>query len=306
MLTRILGAAFVVWIAVTVAFVAVKLIPGDPVDVMLGPLANVPEDTREQIRIELGLNDPLFAQYLNYLADLVTGNLGVSYQLDQPVATVLADALIPTAQLALFALLLASIFVALGVLMAEHPALGKLTSALQVLAVTIPVFWIGYLLLVAFSFSIPLFPATTNDSLAALVLPGLTLAIPVAGILGQVVGSGISDAHTRRWALSVRARGVSTFDFDARHASRHGLSAATPLAAQIFGGLLGGTILVEQVFSRPGLGSIALAAITNRDMTVVLGFVALSALFFAVLSILADIAIWMLDPRTRTLQVSRA
>ena len=306
MLTRILGAAFVLWIAVTVAFVAVKLIPGDPVDVMLGPLANVPEETREQIRIELGLNDSLFAQYLNYLADLVTGNLGVSYQLDQPVATVLAEALIPTAQLALFALALASIFVALGVLMAEHPALGKLTSALQVLAVTIPVFWIGYLLLVAFSFSIPLFPATTNDSLAALVLPGLTLAIPVAGILGQVVGSGISDAHTRRWALSVRARGVSTFDFDARHASRHGLSAATPLAAQIFGGLLGGTILVEQVFSRPGLGSIALAAITNRDMTVVLGFVALSALFFAVLSILADIAIWMLDPRTRTLLVSRA
>ena len=306
MLTRILGAAFVVWIAVTVAFVAVKLIPGDPVDVMLGPLANVPEETREQIRIELGLNDPLVVQYLNYLGDLVTGNLGVSYQLDQPVATVLAEALIPTAQLALFALALASIFVALGVLMAEHPTLGKLTSALQVLAVTIPVFWIGYLLLVAFSFSIPLFPATTSDSLAALVLPGLTLAIPVAGILGQVVGSGISDAHTRRWALSVRARGVSAFDFDARHASRHGLSAATPLAAQIFGGLLGGTILVEQVFSRPGLGSIALTAITNRDMTVVLGFVALSALFFAVLSILADIAIWMLDPRTRTVQVSRA
>lgn len=306
LLTRVAGAVVVVWIAITVAFVAVKLIPGDPVDVMLGPLATVSVEMREQIRSELGLDSPAVVQYLSYLGNLVTGNLGNSYQLNQPVGEILVDALLPTIQLATGALVIAGFFVALGIFLRHRRGIGRFISVTQVVAVTLPVFWIGYLLLVAFSFSIPWFPATTSDSLASLVLPSVALAIPVSGIIGQVIRSGMSDADTRRWALSVRARGVSERQFDTHHAARHGVIAVTPLTAQIVGGLLGGTILVEQVFSRPGLGSVALSAIANRDMPVILGFVALSACLFAVLSILADLALWMLDPRTRGEGVARA
>lgn len=298
-LSRVVGAAFVVWIAVTVSFVAAKLIPGDPVDVMLGPLAQVSEQTREQIRADLGLDQPVFAQYVQYLSDLATGNFGQSYQLDQPVLEVLGAALIPTAQLAFASLGVAAFFVMFGVIVGRQKMLGRLVSGTQVLAVTVPVFWIGYLLLIVFSFTLGWFPATTSGTLSSLVLPAVTLAIPIAGILGHLIGSGMSDTHTRRWALSVKARGLSNREFDSRHAARHGLSAAVPLTAQIFGGLLGGTILVEQVFSRPGLGTVALTAITSRDMTVILGFVALSAVFFAVLSIFADVVMWIIDPRTR-------
>lgn len=290
----------VVWVTVTVSFFAVKLIPGDPVDVMLGPLATISESAKERIRDALGLNEPVVVQYLTYLGNIAVGDFGTSYQLNQPVSEIIARALGPTLALTVAALLIAAMLLSIGFLVARTRPLRSALELVHVLATTVPLFWLGYLLLSVFAFSLRWFPATSGDRLASLWLPAVTLAIPVAGVIGQVLQSGIEDTYRRPFWLSVRARGVSNIGFDTRHALRHGIGSVTPLAAQIVGGLLGGTIIIEQVFSRPGLGSVALVAITNRDMPVILGVVALSAIVFAVLSVLAEIGVWLIDPRTRT------
>lgn len=299
LVTRLLGALLVVWLTVTVAFFAVKLIPGDPVDVMLGPLATVSEASKEQIRADLGLNQSVFVQYVHYLAQLVTGNLGTSFQLNESVTLVLGRALGPTAALASLATLFACVFVAMGVLIARTRVFRATVATLQIAATTLPIFWVSYLLLFVFAFGLGWFPATSGRGFLALILPAVALAIPVAGLLGQVLHSGMADTETRPFWLSVRSRGVSQFGFDTQHAVRHGLGSVVPLTTQIVGGLLGGAVLVEQVFSRPGLGSVALTAIINRDMPVILGVVAFSAVVFAVLTILADALVWLIDPRTR-------
>ena len=290
----------VVWAAVTVIFFTVKLIPGDPVDIILGPLATITEASKARIREELGLNEPVLIQYFDYLAALITGNFGSSYQLNQPVIEVLTRALGPTSALTGLALLIAGIFVLCGVLLARTPLLRVSIEQTHVLATSVPTFWLGYLLLFVFAFTLRWLPATGGTGLQSLWLPALALAVPVAGVIGQVLLAGIQDTYRRPFWLTVRARGVSQLRFDARHGFRHGLSNVTPLTAQIIGGLLGGTVIVEQVFSRPGIGSVALVAITNRDMPVILGIVALSAAIFALLSLLAEGAVWLIDPRTRT------
>lgn len=305
LVTRLLGALLVVWLTVTVAFFAVKLIPGDPVDVMLGPLATVSEATKDQLRAELGLNEPLFVQYLNYLANLMSGNLGVSFQLNEPVTLVIGRALGPTAVLAGLALVFALVLVVFGVLIARTRPLRAVVTSGQIIATTLPIFWVSYLLLFVFAFGLGWFPATNGRGFAALVLPAVALAIPVAGILGQVLHSGMTDTETKPFWLSVRARGVPQFGFDTQHAVRHGLGSTVPLTTQIIGGLLGGAVLVEQVFARPGLGTVALTAITNRDMPVILGVVAFSAVTFAVLAIVADALVWVIDPRTRSTSRTR-
>lgn len=275
------------------------MIPGDPVDIMLGPLATISAEAKENIRTDLGLDASPIAQYFSYLGGFLTGNLGVSYQLNQPVTAVLGRAIGPTVALALASSLLATALIALGVLIARTRALKALVAESHILATTVPIFWLSYLLLFTFAFGLGWFPATRASGLSGLWLPAIALSIPVAGVLGQILHSGIADAHSKQFYLSVRSRGLSDLGFDFRHAVRHGLASAVPLATQIFGGLLGGAIIVEKVFSRPGLGSVALVAITNRDLPVVLGVVALSAVIFAIVSLVAEVAIWLLDPRTR-------
>lgn len=296
---RLLGAVFVVWAAVTLAFFAVKLIPGNPVDIMIGPLAQVSDATRAQIAADLGLNEPLANQYLNYLGGLLRGDLGTSYQLNQPVSEVLGAALVPTAQLALGAILCSLLFVALAILASRNSFALSAVSGAQVLAATIPVFWLGYVLMYLFSFQLGWFPAISGSGITSLVLPSLTLGVAVAAVLGQIVLGEIGQTQRSSFAVSVRARGVSGLRFDLRHGLKHATGATLPLTAQILGSLFGGAVLVEQVFARPGLGSQTLLAITNRDMPVILGVVALSALIFALFGLIADLGIWLVDPRVR-------
>ena len=296
---RLLGAACVVIAAVTIVFWLVKSIPGDPVEIMLGPLATVGQAEKDAIRATLNLNQPVFVQYLNYLGQMMTGNLGTSYQLNEPVVDVLARAFAPTAALTSLSLLFTVILVALGILIARTRRIRGVVLASQTVAATLPIFWVSYILLVVFGFSLGWFPVTDSTGFAALILPAVALGIAVSAILGRIVHTALEDAQQQPFWLSIRARGSSQLRFDLAHGLRHGLGAALPLAVQIVGGLLGGAVIVEQIFGRPGLGSVALVAITNRDLPVILGLVALSAVMFTLLALLADFALWAIDPRLR-------
>lgn len=290
---------FVLWGAATLAFIAVRIIPGDPVDVMLGPQAQVSDLGKDAIREELGLDRPVWEQYFSYMGKLLTGDLGESYQLRMPVAEVLGRQLGSTLQLTALALLIAVVVaVAVAVLARGRVTRGVVAGA-ELLVLSSPVFWIGLLLLSVFSFGLGWFPVTGSRNPATIVLPAVTLALPVAALLGQVLRDGIESAERTPFAITVRARGASHMRLTTHHTLRHGASSALTLAAYLVGSLLGGAVLVETVFARPGIGRVALAAITNRDLPVISGVILLSALAFVVVNVIVELLHPLIDPRLR-------
>ncbi|MCR2763763.1 ABC transporter permease [Microbacterium sp. zg.B48] len=294
------GILLVLWGAATLAFLTMRIVPGDPVDVMLGPQAQVSQAVKDSIRTELGLDRPAIAQYLDYLAGLLRGDLGESYQLRMPVTEVIGRQLFPTLQLAALALVFALLIALAVVLLARGRRAGAAVAAAELVILSSPVFWIGLVLLTVFSFTLGWFPVSGSRGFAALVLPAVTLALPCAALLGQVLRDGIEQAERQPFALTVRARGAGGSRLLLRHTLRHGSTGALTLAGYLVGSLLGGAVLVETVFARAGLGRVTLTAITDRDLPVVAGVIMLSAVVFVVVHLLVDLAYPLLDPRLRS------
>lgn len=290
----------VLWGAATVAFLAFRVIPGDPVSVMLGPQAQVSEAVKDGIRADLGLDRPPFEQYLTFLGQLVRGDLGESYQLRLPVTEVIGRQLGATVQLSALALLIA-VVLALAVTVLVRGRTGRAVAAgVELVVLSSPVFWIGLVLLSVFAFGLGWFPVSGARNPATLVLPSVTLALPVAALLSQVLRDALVQAEGMPFAETVRARGASPSWFTVRHGLRHGASSAVTLAAYLTGSVLGGAVLVETVFARPGLGRVTLAAISDRDLPVITGIILLSALVFVVVNIVVELVHPLLDPRVRT------
>lgn len=299
-LGHLLSVVLVLWGAATLAFLALRLVPGDTVDVMLGPQAQVSEAVKDGIRAELGLDRPPLEQYLGFLGGLLQGDLGTSYQLRMPVTEVIGRQLLPTVQLTALALAMAVIIAFAVVLVARGPVSRGVAAGAELLVLAAPVFWIGLVLLTVFAFGLGWFPVSGSRGFPALVLPALTLALPVAALLGQVLRDGIEEAERQPFAVTVRARGASPTRLTLRHSLRHGSAGALTLTAYLVGSLLGGAVLVETVFARAGLGRVTLTAITDRDLPVVTGVIMLSALVFVVVNLLVDLAAGAIDPRLRT------
>lgn len=296
-LARLAGMLVVVWGAATAAFLVLKLVPGDPVDVMLGVSAQASPELKQSIRVELGLDQPLPVQYLDYLSRLVRGDFGTSYQLRLPVTDVIGQQLGDTLQLAAASLALALVIAVVGAVVVHGRAARGVASVLELLAISSPPFWIGLVLLSVFAFGLGWFPVAGADGIQALVLPALTIALPVAGILGQVLRTGLEDAEQQPFATTARARGATPARLVLRHTLRHASIPALTLAGYIVGSLLGGAVIVESVFARPGLGRVALAAITNRDLPVVMGIIVFTAVVFVLVNLVVDLAYRAIDPR---------
>ncbi|TFB76828.1 ABC transporter permease [Cryobacterium flavum] len=291
----------VVWGAATVGFFSLRLIPGDPVNVLVG-LGNVSQRVRDQIRADWGLVDPLLLQYFHYLGRLLQGDLGTSYRMQQPVAAVIGQQLAPTMQLMGLAISFAVLLAFGSALLGRGRRTGPVAGLLELVAVSSPTFWIGLVLIGVFGFGLGWFPVVATAGFGALVLPAVTLAIPVAGILSQVLRQGLDDAAALPFVDTVRARGASQTRLVLRHTLRHAAANSVTLTGYIVGSLLGGSVLVETVFARPGLGRVALNAIVNRDVPVVLGIIVLAAVSFSLVNLLVDFVADRLDPRLATEQ----
>lgn len=292
-------AVIIVWAAATLAFVLTHVLPGDPVTAMLGPQAQISEDQKELLREELGLNQPLLQQYLNYIAGLARGDLGESLQLRMPVADVIGRQLGSTLQLTGLALAFAIVLAGAVAFLARGRVSRRLASTVELVVLSAPVFWIGLLLLTVFAFGLGWFPVAGSKGFMALVLPAVTLALPCAALLGQLLRDGVEAAEKQPFALSVRARGATSTRLLTRHTLRHGSLGALTMAGYLVGSLLGGAVLVETVFARPGIGRVALTAIINRDLPVIAGVIVFSALVFTLLAVVTDIVMAMIDPRLR-------
>ncbi|WP_246260569.1 ABC transporter permease [Cellulomonas taurus] len=304
LLARIGSALLVAWVVATVVFFALRAAGGDPTEAILGgPGSQAGPEAVAAARAEYGLDRPLVVQYLNQLWRVLTFDLGDSYARRMPVAELLREQLPGTFLLAVVALALAWVL-ALGIATATssaRPWVGGLLRGVEVVAAVVPHFWLGAVLILLFSTTLGWFPATSAGSdPAGLVLPTVTLAVPVAGFLGQLIHDSVAEAEAAPFAVSARARGGSAIGVLWRHSLRHGVLPAVSLSGWAFGSLLSGAVVVETLFGRPGLGRLLLDATLSRDVPVVIGAVLVVALAYVVVMAIVDLIERALDPRGST------
>ena len=290
------------WGAATLTFIAAQLMPGDPAQTILGGAGSRPSPEQiAAVREQYGFNDPVLVQYLNYLGGLLRGELGTSYILKQPVAGVITEQLAPTVVLTLTALVLSWVIAVAVTLLTAHRSrwLSSIGSGLESFLAALPQYWLGIVLLVVFAFQLRLLPVVGDSGPEGLVLPALTLALPLAGYLGQVTRDEFSSAMEQPFAVSARARGMSDWAVRWRHALRHALLPGLTLSGWALGSLFSTAVIVESVFARPGLGRLLVDAVTSKDMPVVIGVTLFVAAVYVLANLLVDIAFVRVDPRLR-------
>ncbi|HEX9999176.1 MAG TPA: ABC transporter permease [Actinoplanes sp.] len=298
MLRRLGTGAVVLWAAATAAYLALLAAPGDTVDSIIGDGADTPLIRSEIIR-EWHLDRPALVQYLDYLWRAAHGDLGRSYLLQRPVREVLGDQIRPTLTLALAAAVTGVVLAVVLAVTTRRPWARRVSSTVELALVSTPPFLIGIVLLSVFSFRLGLFPVSGDRGLAALVLPAVTLALPVAGVLTQVLRDGIDRALDEPFVVTARARGLGERPVLVRHALRHALLPVVTMLGWLVGILLGGAVIIETVFGRPGLGQVTLQAVGSEDMPVVLAVVVFSAFVYVLLNTAADLTYLIIDPRLR-------
>lgn len=297
---RLGSGVLVLWAAVSLSFLSLYLAPGDIVSLLVGEQLRTPE-IEAAIRAEWGLDQPLWQQYLHYLWRVLHGDFGRSYLLNSEVGTLLLSQLWPTLKLTGAALGVSLLFaVTVATLTAGRPLGRRVAGALELLLASTPSFWLGIVLLFVFSFTLRWFPVAGDRNLAALVLPALSLGLAQGAVVAQVLRRGLEDALAEPFALTLRAWGVSNLTIRLRHGLRHAALPAVTLTGWLVGGLLGGAVITEQVFGRPGLGKVTVDAVLGKDLPVVLAVAIFSAFIYVVMSTLVDILYLLIDPRLRT------
>ena len=298
LLTR-LGSAFVVVLGVcTLVFLLIHLVPGDPVEAMLGENAQVAD--REALRQALGLDRPLGEQYLAYIQRLARLDLGLSFQDRRPVAAILGERLPATLELTIAALALAlTLALPLGVLAARHRGSPLDTGAmgLSLVGISIPNFWLGPLLILVFSLWLGWTPVSGREGPASLILPALTLGTGMAAILARMVRGSILEVLGEDYVRTARAKGLSEGRVLWGHALRNAWLPILTLIGLQLGGLLGGAVITETVFAWPGVGSLLVEAIQSRDYPVVQACVLLVSLSYVLVNTLTDLVYGWVDPR---------
>ncbi|MHA7210010.1 ABC transporter permease [Arthrobacter sp. MDT1-65] len=298
---RAAGSLFVLWAAVTLTFFVLRLTPGDPVTAILGGAGSSPSpETVAAVRAEYGLDQPVLVQYLAYLGDLLTGDFGVSYIFKVPVLEIIGPQILPTLQLAglalVFAWVIALAFTLLTV--GRGRTLDGAGRAVEVFFASLPQFWVGIMLAVVFAVTLGWFPVAGNDGFRSLVLPALSLAIPLAGFIAQVTRSSFQDALAQPFILSARARGLSDTSVRITHALRHAILPGLTLSAWAVGSLVSSAVVAEIIFARPGLGRSLVDAIINRDLPITLAVVFIIAAVYILVNLVVDVLYRVVDPRT--------
>lgn len=300
LLTRLVSAFIVVIGVSTIVFLLIHIVPGDPVEVMLGEAAG-PVD-REALRTSLGLDLPLWQQWTAYLYQLSHLDLGISLHSRRPIAAILAERLPATVLLAGASLVVAVIIAfPLGILAAIRRNTGWDTGAMvfSMLGVSIPNFWLGPLLILVFSLWLGWLPVSGYSGVASLVLPALTLGTALAALLSRMIRASLLEVLGEDYIRAARARGLSPVQV----IGRHGLvNAALPILTVLgmqLGALLGGAVITETIFSWPGIGLLTIEAIQQRDYPVVQACVLVISLAYVLINLVTDLLYAGFDPRVR-------
>ncbi len=299
--TKVLWGIVVILGTATVAFIVLRVVPGNPITLLLDGTPVSPA-VAHAIKSQFHLNDPLIVQYFLYMGALFRGNLGVSMQNGQSVSTQIFAVLPTTLELVGAATLLGVVLGTASGLVASWTSwrwLDRLLSAGSVLLASIPAFYAGLLLLTLFSFTLGWFPAAGENGFKSLVLPAITLALPVIAIVAQMVRDGMREVMLEPYIFAARAKGLSESAVRFRHALRNAVGPALTAVGVTLGSLVTGAVVIEQVFARQGVGQLAITAITHRDFPLVQGVVLVVAFAYVIVNIVVEIAHAFLDPRVR-------
>lgn len=299
-LSRVAVSIFVLWGATTIMFILIRLAPGDPATILLGSDAT-PEQI-EALRTRLGLDANPLVQYVAYYAQLFRLDLGESFRNSMPAITVVLDRLPATIELTLAATVIAvSVGLALGLVASRRPdgAIDRLVSTIAILFQGMPTFWVGIMLILIFSLTLRLLPSSGAGSPAHLVLPAITLALPFIAIVARLSRATLTEAMREPYVQTALAKGLTRTEALRDHAMRNALGPVVTIVGLQIGTLLGGAVVVENVFAWPGLGTLIVQSVSYRDYAVVQAAVLVIALLVLILNLAADIANAALDPRIR-------
>jgi peptide/nickel transport system permease protein len=300
LISRLWQTVPVVFGVVTIVFFLLHLIPGDPVDIMLGENA-VPAQ-KEELRRELRLDRPLAVQYAEFLAGLLRGDLGTSFRSREPVLREILSRFPNTLLLALASMAVALLIaLPLGVVSALRPRtlVDHLAGFFAMLGLSMPNFWLGPLLILLFSIRLGILPVGGSGTPAHLVLPAVTMGTGMAAILMRMLRSSLLEEVRREYVQVAAARGLSRRAAVVRHALRNALIPVLTVLGLQFGSLLGGSVITETIFSWPGIGRLTVQAIDARDYPLVQGCVLFLATLTVAVNLVTDLIYSRLDPRIR-------
>jgi ABC-type dipeptide/oligopeptide/nickel transport system permease component len=300
LLQRIVGVVVTVLFVGITIFLMVRVLPGDPARVIAGVLAT--EQDVQRIRVELGLDEPLPVQAAIFLRDLAQGDLGVSARTSNPVLQEIGARLPATLALAAAGMLLAvAIGIPLGAWAAARAgsAADLLVSTFVLFGISLPVYWLGLMLIIVFSIRLRWLPAAGAEGPLSLILPALTLAAFSVAFIARITRSSMLEVLRQDYVRTAHAKGVRRTTVEWRHALRNALPPVVTVIGLQFGELLGGAILTETVFGWPGLGRLLVDSIFSRDYPMVQGLVIVFAAMFAVVNLLVDLTYERIDPRVR-------
>jgi ABC-type dipeptide/oligopeptide/nickel transport system permease component len=297
---RLLGVIPVVFGVLLLTFLLVHLVPGDPVEVMLGESASIAD--RTQLRAELGLDQPVIVQFGRYLSKLVQGDFGNSIHSREPVSSMLADRLPATIRLALLALSIAIIIgLPLGIVAALRANRwpDRLATLTSLTFSAMPHFWLGPLLMMVFALWLGWLPVSGMESEASIILPALTLGFGLSAILTRMTRASLLEVLNEDFVRTARAKGLHEHDVILRHALRAALLPVVTIVGLQLGSLLAGTVITETVFGWDGVGRLLVESIEKRDYPVTQACVLVIALIYVLVNLLTDLAYSRLDPRVR-------
>jgi peptide/nickel transport system permease protein len=300
LLRRLAQTLPIALLVATLVFSLIHMIPGDPVEMMLGDGAQRSEV--ESLRHELGLDRPLIEQYGFFLGGLVKGDLGSSLHFGEPVTRILARHYPATLELAFASMLVAlAISLPLGILAAFHRdgPIDHASRFFSLLGVSIPNFWLGPMLILVFSIQLNLFPVSGRSGIASLVLPSITLGTALAGLLTRMIRSSLAEELHKPYLATAQAKGLSRRLAVVRHALKNASIPVVTIVGLQFGALLTGAIITETIFAWPGLGRLIIQSIRLRDYPLVQGGILAIALTYLLLNLVTDLVYAYLDPRIR-------
>ena len=300
LLRRILLLIPVLWGVTTLVFIVTQVLPGDPVDLMLGETARPAQ--REQLRKTLGLDRPLGVQYADYMGGLLRGDLGTSLHQKRAVSAIIFERTYASAELTLASMavaLLISLPLGIAAARRQGTALDLGAGLLAVAGASMPVFWLGPLLIIVLSIELGWFPVSGREGVLSLILPAVTLGAALSPILMRMARSSLLEVLPQDYISTARAKGITERRVLWLHALKNAcLPLITILSLQL-GALLSGAIITETVFAWPGVGRLVIQAIASRDYPLVQGCVLFIAAVYVSANFLADIAYAWLDPRVR-------
>lgn len=307
-LQRFLGMLSVMFVVVTIVFIIVRVAPGDPAAVMLGPDAS-PADI-QSLRVRLGIDQPLVMQYLYFLGQLLQGDLGRSIFLDMPVASALLDRAEPTFFLTLFSILIAtSIALPVGIMAAYRRGtlFDQSVTTATMLAASIPSFWLGLILIQIFAVRLGWFPvagyggpdASFATRLSHLVLPAVALGVVSSALITRFTRASMLDVLNDDYVRTARSKGMNEFRVVMKHAFKNALIPVLTVVGMTAALLVSGAVVTETVFSLPGVGNLVVSAVLRRDYPVIQGALLVIAAIYVLINFGIDMLYLMIDPRVR-------